>query len=102
MEMVKSNILKRVYRRRRQWSRKYDFGHLLVIGGSKLYSGSPAFNAQAALRAGVDLVTIIAPERAANIVASFGPDLITYPLAGDFIKKSHLNILLKFAEKMDR
>jgi ADP-dependent NAD(P)H-hydrate dehydratase / NAD(P)H-hydrate epimerase len=96
---VKKSILKDIYKKRDLWSRKYDFGHLLVIGGSKQYSGSPAFNALAALRSGVDLVTVISPERAANIVASFSPDMIAYPLQGDYLNKSHLGELKKFTER---
>ena len=76
--------------KRKPWSHKYDYGHLLVIGGSKKYSGSPSFNALAALRSGVDLVTIAAPERAANIAAGFAPDIIAYPLKGDYLSKKHL------------
>jgi NAD(P)H-hydrate epimerase len=95
---VNKSILKKIYKKRKSWAHKYDFGHLLVIGGSKHYSGSPAFNALAALRAGVDLVTIVAPERAANIIASFKPDLIAYPLKGDYINKKHLSKLLEFTK----
>jgi NAD(P)H-hydrate epimerase len=98
---VKSKVLKEIYKKRPLWSHKYDFGHLLVIGGSKQYSGSPAFNALAALRSGVDLVTVVAPERAANIIASFTPDLIAYPLKGDYLAKEHLPELLKFTENKD-
>jgi len=76
--------------KRKPWSHKYDYGHLLVIGGSKKYSGSPSFNALAALRTGVDLVTIAAPERAADIAATFSPDIIAYPLKGDHLSKKHL------------
>jgi hydroxyethylthiazole kinase-like uncharacterized protein yjeF len=96
---VNKNILKSVYPKRDDWSRKYNFGHLLVIGGSKLYSGSPAFNALAAYRSGVDLVTIAAPERAANIAAGFSPDLITYPLKGDYLERRHLGELLNLTER---
>ncbi len=95
---IRKNILKKVYKKRKSWSHKYDFGHLLIIGGSKLYSGSPVLAAMAALRTGVDLVTIIAPERAANIAASFSPDLVTYPLKGDYLNKQHLKDLLKFTK----
>lgn len=76
--------------KRKPWSHKYDYGHLLVIGGSKKYSGSPSFNALAALRTGVDLVTIAAPERAANIAATFSPDIIAYPLKGEHLSKKHV------------
>lgn len=95
---VNKNILKKIYRKREAWCHKYDFGSLLVVGGSKHYSGSPAFNALAALRAGVDLVTVAAPERAANIVASFSPDLIAYPLSGNYLNKKHLKELLDLTE----
>ncbi|MEM7821382.1 MAG: NAD(P)H-hydrate dehydratase [Candidatus Aenigmatarchaeota archaeon] len=100
MKMIEVNesVLKKIYRKRDAWSHKYCFGHLLVIGGSKHYSGSPVFNALAALRAGVDLVTILAPERAANIIASFLPDLIAYPLKGEFLNKKHLPELIEFTK----
>lgn len=88
--LVSSAIVKKIYKKREAWSHKGEFGKLLVVGGSKLYSGSPAFNAMAAYRAGCDLVTIVAPERAANIAASFEPDIIAYPLKGNYIEKKHV------------
>jgi NAD(P)H-hydrate epimerase len=101
MMTVNKSILKKVYRKRDSWSKKYDFGHLLVIGGSRQYSGSPTFNALAALRAGVDLVTIVAPERAANIIASFKPDLIAYPLECDYFSVERLEEVLQMADRKD-
>lgn len=98
MEIVKQNILKQIYKPRPDWSHKGDFGHLLVIGGSKKYSGSPAFNAFAAYRSGVDLVTVAAPKRAADIIASFSPDLITHPLDGDYFEEGHLKEVLELAK----
>jgi len=98
MEIVKQSILKQIYKPRPEWSHKGDFGHLLVIGGSKKYSGSPAFNALAAYRSGVDLVTVAAPKRAADIIASFSPDLITHPLDGDYFDEGHLKEILELAK----
>jgi NAD(P)H-hydrate epimerase len=98
MQVVSKNILKQVYKKREPWCRKYDFGHLLVVGGSKLYSGSPAFNALAALRAGVDLVTIIAPEKTAFVIRSFKPDLIAFPLACEFFTKENLEEALELTK----
>lgn len=95
IDIVNRLLLKKIYKKRPEWSHKGDYGHLLVIGGSKKYSGSPAFNALAAYRSGVDLVTVIAPKRAANIIASFSPDMITYPLEGDYLKKSHLKEIFR-------
>ena len=96
--IITKSILKKVYKKRKPWSHKDDFGRLLIIGGSKKYSGSPAFNALAAMSAyktGVDIVEVVAPKRAANIIASFSPDIITYPLDGNYIEKKHLPIFLK-------
>jgi hydroxyethylthiazole kinase-like uncharacterized protein yjeF len=54
------------------------------VGGSDRYAGCLAFNALAALRAGADLSIIVAPQRAADIVAGYSPDLITVACASAF------------------
>jgi NAD(P)H-hydrate epimerase len=95
---VSKKILKEIYKSRAADVRKYDFGLLLVIGGSEFYSGSPALSALAAFRAGVDMVRIVAPKRAADIIASFKPDLAAYPLKGDWITKEHLSTLISMVE----
>ena len=101
MKTVDKKLIKKIFKPREKWSHKGNFGSLLVIGGSKRYSGSPAFNALAAYRTGVDLVTIAAPRRAADIIASFSPDLITYPLEGDNLKENHLDDIFILAEDSD-
>jgi len=95
---VTKTILKNIYKKRPSDVRKYDYGLLLVIGGSEFYSGSPALSALAAFKSGVDMVRIIAPKRAADIIASFTPDLAAYPLEGDWLKKDHLATLLTLTE----
>jgi len=107
MIKVTKEILNDIYKERKKdvYYRKYDFGLLLVIGGSDYYSGSPALSAMAAFRAGVDMVRILAPERAADIIASFSPDLATYPLEGKWLEKKHLSTLItitKSAEEVAR
>jgi len=97
IEVTKS-ILKSIYKPRPQDAKKYDFGLLLVIGGSEFYSGSPALASLAAFKAGCDMVRIIAPKRAADIIASFSPILAAYPLAGDWLEKKHVTTLLAMAE----
>ena len=96
--------LKACYPSKRDWSHKGDFGRLLVVGGSLKYSGAPALSALsalAALRGGCDLVTIAAPERAANIIASFSPDLIAEPLKGDVFSNRHVRHILGMAKQND-
>ncbi len=100
MEKITGEILKDIYQKREKgtYYRKYDFGFLIVIGGSDYYSGSPALSAMAAFRTGVDMVRILAPERAADIIASFSPDLATYPLEGKWLEKKHLATLITITE----
>lgn len=98
MTEVNKEMLKSVYKTRPPDAKKYDFGLLLVIGGSEFYSGSPALSAKAAFRAGVDMVRIIAPKRAADIIASFSPSLAAYPLKGDWLTKEHLSVLISMTE----
>lgn len=95
---VRKSILKKIFKKRKPDVHKYDFGHLLVIGGSKLYSGSPAFAALAAYQTGTDVVIVAAPRRAADIIACFAPDLITFPLEGDCLERRHLKELIELAK----
>lgn len=98
MVEVTEAILKKIYKERPRDAKKYDFGLLLVIGGSEFYSGSPALSAMAAFRSGVDMVRIIAPKRAADIIASFSPNLAAYPLEGNYLNKKHLPLLIEMTE----
>jgi len=95
---ITKNILKDIYKERPKDSKKYDYGLLTVIGGSDFYSGSPALSAMAAFRAGVDMVRIIAPKRAADIIASFSPNLAAYPLEGNWLERKHLATLISMTE----
>ena len=98
MKEVTKNILKEIYKERPKESKKYDFGLLIVIGGSDFYSGSPALSAMAAFKSGCDMVRIIAPKRAADIIASFSPNLAAYPLEGNWLESKHLATLLEMTE----
>ncbi|OLE83098.1 MAG: NAD(P)H-hydrate dehydratase [Crenarchaeota archaeon 13_1_20CM_2_51_8] len=76
--------LKEFYPSRSKNARKGDFGRVIVCGGSDRYAGCLAFNSLAALRAGTDLAIVVAPKRAADIVAGYSPDLITVPCDSSF------------------
>tara|TARA_Y100000310_G_C20538422_1_gene742021 strand:+ start:144 stop:995 length:852 start_codon:yes stop_codon:yes gene_type:complete len=98
MQKVTKDILKEVYSSRQEEVKKYDYGLLLVIGGDEFYTGAPALSGLAGFRAGADMVRIIAPKRAANIIASFSPVLAALPLDSTHLLKEHLATLLSKAE----
>ena len=56
--------------RRKVSSHKYDYGHALVLGGGMASSGAARLAAQAALRAGAGLVTVLCPASALPVYAS--------------------------------
>lgn len=92
--------LRPFYPPRPEESRKGDFGRVLVVGGSERYAGACAFNALAALRAGADLVHVVAPRRAADLVAGYSPDLITIPCDAPFPEPAKVAEAAKSADAL--
>ncbi|MCW4035075.1 MAG: NAD(P)H-hydrate dehydratase [Candidatus Bathyarchaeota archaeon] len=78
---------------RRPDAHKGMFGRLLVVGGSNTFSGAPALAGLAALRVGVDIVTVAAPEKTAQIIAGMSPALITTKLKGKHLNPSNVPAL---------
>lgn len=85
--------------KRKPEAHKGDYGRLLVVGGSSRYTGAPALLALAALRSGVDLVTVAAPAEAAKVISSFSPDLITVKLPCEDLEPGSLAMV---AEELKR
>ena len=98
---VTKELLKKVYPKRPQVAKKYEYGLLTIIGGSEFYSGSPALSALAAFRAGVDMAKIIAPKRAADIIATFSPNLAAYSIKSEHITKKNVATLLEQVESAE-
>jgi hydroxyethylthiazole kinase-like uncharacterized protein yjeF len=82
-------------------SHKGDFGRLLVIGGSETFSGAPALVALSALRTGVDLAYVAAPEKTAYTISSMSPDLITLKLEGKHLNVGNIPILKTYIETVN-
>ena len=97
---INDDFLKEIYPKREEGAKKYDHGSVFVIGGSEIYSGSPAISALSAMKAGADIAQVAAPKRSADIAASFSPDLITYPLEGKAVTTDHLSRLLEITESI--
>jgi len=69
-------------KRRKRDSHKGDFGHALIVAGSRGKSGAAALAAMGALRAGAGLATVATPESQLAVVASHMPEMMTEPLLG--------------------
>ncbi len=81
----KGDVKQLIRKRRDSRSVKGMNGKVLVIGGSKQYSGAAILSALAATRCGVDLVNLCIPEPAALVARMASPDLIVTPLDGSSI-----------------
>lgn len=87
--------------KRSEDSHKGDNGLVLVAGGSKDYAGAVALAGLAALRSGVDLVRIVAPEKVAWAANAYSPDLMTTKLKGAFFNPGNFNVVKSLMEKFD-
>lgn len=79
VELIHQSDLKPLFKRRRRDAHKGDFGHVLVVGGSRLHTGAAALCARAALRSGAGLVTALTLERLQAALASDTPELMVWP-----------------------
>jgi hydroxyethylthiazole kinase-like uncharacterized protein yjeF len=79
-------------------SHKSDFGRLMVVGGSEVFSGAPALVALAALRTGVDVANVAAPHKTAYAISSMSPNLITVKLEGDHLSPNNVAVIKRHLE----
>jgi len=92
--LVGKGDVKRLFKKRRDpRSVKGMNGKVLVIGGSKQYSGAAILSSLAALRCGVDLVNLCMPAPAAVVARMASPDLIVTPLEGSSITERNVSEL---------
>lgn len=69
-----------LFRPRPRGSHKGDFGHVLVVAGSRGKSGAAAMTGIAALRSGAGLVTVASASSAVSSISAFAAELMTEPL----------------------
>ncbi len=74
-------------------------GRVLVIGGSRYYTGAPALAGLAALAVGADLSFLVVPESIRSIVAGYSPELITATVPGDHFKPGDLEFIEKYVRE---
>lgn len=93
--------LKAIVKPRKVKSHKGDYGRVLVIGGSEVFTGAPTLTALAAFTVGVDLVVVAAPEITGLVISSYTPNIIVVKLPGSHLKESHLELLREWIDRCD-
>jgi len=86
---------------RRPEAKKGDFGRVLIIGGSNLYTGAPALCALAALRCGCDISIIVTPEKVANAIRGFSPNIIVHDYPGRILTSKAFDVIFPLVERSD-
>lgn len=82
-------------------SHKGQNGRVLIIGGSKEYSGAPALAALSSLAAGVDIAVVACPHELSSIIRSYSPDLIVRGLSENFLNPKDTDEIVKLSENFD-
>lgn len=100
--MIKNHIVK--IQKRQEDSHKGDFGHVLVVAGSKGFTGAAYLTSQAAILSGSGLVTAAIPESLNQIMAVKLTEAMTLCLPET--KSASLSMkagktIVKFAERAD-
>jgi hydroxyethylthiazole kinase-like uncharacterized protein yjeF len=72
-------------KKRRIDSHKGEFGKVLIIGGSKNYSGAPAYATMTAINFGCDLVITYTPSVVGDVIRSFSPNMIVRTSEGNWL-----------------
>ncbi len=88
-------------RPRKPDSHKGDFGRILIIGGSDVFSGAPALAGMAALRAGADLVSIMAPNPVVPAIRSYSPNLMVQALDENILTDESIDKIIVASQSSD-
>lgn len=88
-------------KKRGETSHKGQNGEVLIVGGSKDYSGAPAIAALSSLKAGVDIAQVVCPSVVSSPIRSYTPDLIVKSLNQDFIKPEDVEKILDLSDGAD-
>lgn len=81
LSMISPAMLRFLSQPRERSSHKGDYGHVLIVGGSRSKSGAVGMAGLAALRTGAGLVTVATVSSAVQGVLHIAPELMSAPLA---------------------
>lgn len=105
IEVLERDKVSSLIPERHPYSHKGDYGHVLVVGGSKGKTGAVIMAARACLRTGAGLVTIGVPESLIDVFQTRVTEEMTLPLPdrgdGSLSSKAHKKMLDLLSEKAD-
>lgn len=78
--LFEASDLKGILPERRRHSHKNEYGHVLLVAGSRGMAGAAAVCASAAMRSGAGLVTVACPESIVPILQTLAPCAMCAPL----------------------
>ena len=82
-EMLEAEEIRSLIKTRQQFAHKGNFGHALLIAGSKGMAGASILAARACMRSGVGLLTVHAPMCNNDILQTSIPEAMVEPDAND-------------------
>jgi hydroxyethylthiazole kinase-like uncharacterized protein yjeF len=80
--ILSPSVIRRLLPRRAADTHKGDFGHVLVVAGSRGMTGAAVLSALGALRAGAGLVTVASSRDVQSVVHHFLPEAMTIDRVG--------------------
>lgn len=105
VELLGKDNVSLLVQRRPRYSHKGDYGHILIVAGSRGKTGAALMAAKACMRAGAGLVTIGVPESLMNIFQTRVTEEMVLPLPdrsdGTLSAKASEEILKFLSEKAD-
>lgn len=82
-------------------SHKGQNGSVLIVGSNKDYVGAVIFAAESALKSGIDLVYIVAPNSSADIIKSYNPEFIVRKVDGDVLSLDCYDDVCELSKRVD-
>jgi NAD(P)H-hydrate epimerase len=77
---------------------KGQFGRMLVIGGSKNYTGAPAYSSLTGINFGIDLVITYVPEVIGDVLRGYSPNMIVRTSPGNWLNMDSFNEISELIE----
>ena len=90
LEETNESHISQILRQRKKDSHKGNFGHVLVVGGNHGMGGAVRITAEAALRTGAGLVSVITRSENAQTILKIRPEIMAHAIESDHKNLPHI------------